>query len=140
MGLFGDITNAFHTVYNEVMGGANFAINGATYLGGQLMSATSGFTTSIFLNWFLILIIKPIVNFIGWVMQYVVREIMYGVASVIAGIFAVPNGLAQYFENHLSGLGIAGPIALSFALGLIFMVSLAIGFVIFTIVKRIGEA
>ena len=125
-----DIYGAFNEVKNAVIGTGSTIITGAEKVGGQLASDVSGFTTSIFMNWFFVLIIYPVVDTFEWVMEEIVGKVMYGVGVFLGLVFALPDGLVIWFQGHIENLGIASPIALSFAIGIILVVSLAIGLAI----------
>ncbi len=132
-----DIYDGFHGVYTSVVGDGQAAINEAEKVGGQIASDASGFTTSIFLNWFFSLIVYPIVNAVEWVMIEIVSTVMKGVGIFIGLIFAIPDGLTLWFENHIISVGIASPIALSLAIGIILIIAIGIGLALAKILQMI---
>ena len=125
-----DIYGGFDTVYTATIGAGTTGITDAEKLGGQIASDASGFTTSIFLNWFFQLIIYPVVHVVSWIMGEVVGALMKGVAVIVGLIFALPDGIVIWLEDHIISMGIASPIALSIAIGIILVVSIGIGLIL----------
>lgn len=137
--LWGDVSGAFSTVYKAVVGAGETAVTDGEQVGGQLAKDTSGFTTSLFVNWFIQLIIHPVVKAIGWIMVEIVLELMKVIGSILGAIFALPDGLAIWFQYHIEGFGIASPIAMSIAIGIILVVSIGIGLLILKGIRYIAE-
>ena len=134
-----DVYGGFHDVYSAVMGAGTTAITEAEKLGGEAEQYTSNFTTSIFLNWFFTLIVYPIVNVVEWVMKEFVGLIMKGVGILLGLIFALPDGLAVWFQNHIISLGIASPIAASISIGIVLIVAVGIGLLILKLIQLIVQ-
>ncbi len=125
-----DIYGGFSTVYKSVIGAGTTGITEAEKLGGQAQSYMGNFTTSLFMNWFFNLIIYPVIHVVEWVMGEIVGVLMKGVAIIVGLIFALPDGIVIWMEDHIISMGIASPIALSLAIGIILVVSIGIGLVL----------
>ena len=64
---------------------------------------------------------------------------MKGVGIFLGLIFALPDGLAVWFQNHIISLGIASPIAASISIGIVLIVAVGIGLLILKLIQLIVQ-
>lgn len=132
-----DIYNGFSTVYNAVSGVTSSGISYLEKQGGQMAKNTSVFTQSIFLNWFFELIVYPVVDVGDTIILESTVLIMKGVGIFLGLIFAIPDGIAIWFEGHIVSLGMASPIASSISFGIILVIGVGTVLLIFKILQLV---
>lgn len=129
-GFFGqlgqDISNAFHTAYNDV---AKFESGVVTKEKNILRKSGTHFESleQIFFGNFVSYVIDPVFNFFDGVIQDFTNDII-SVASDIVGIFiGIPQGFIDYFTSSLNGLGLFGLPVTMLIIGIGIVIIVAVG-------------
>lgn len=130
-----DISNAFHQAYSDINHYGHDIINTGIGIGNHISHAV----VNTFFGQFANDVVTPVFSYFDSFIIQITKDIISGVAYVMALLLGIPEGFIQYFSQSLGSLGIVGFPVTMLIIGIGIVLIVAIGLFIVKLAQYLIE-